>query len=353
MKIDTSDWKEFVISKLFDIYTGGDLIMSSLEDGNIPIASNSCENNNIASYTNYLDDRKLFDHNRSISIADRGCFQAFIQPKDFYIATRVKALVCKDFYDITINQLAFIASIINLESFKYNYGRNCCANLPFIKIKLPAKRENNKYVIDSKKQFNDSGFIPDWDYMEKHMCSLHNKAIKTKIKSAPKEPLNVNNWRYFEIKDLFFVKLSLGDIKIEDVDKGCTPLISSGENDNGLIGYITEEGDGIAQIFDENTITVDMFCNAFYQPKKYFSVSHGRVNILVPKFKMNKYTALFICTIINNEKFKYSYGRGLYSTEAGNLKIKLPFIIDNENNMVPNFALMEQYMKQLPYSDRI
>ena len=88
------------------------MLIGEVETGGIPIASNSSENNNIAGYTSFIPNRKLFDHKISISIADRGKFWEFIQPKDFYIGTRVKALVCK--YDkITINQLAFITTIIN------------------------------------------------------------------------------------------------------------------------------------------------------------------------------------------------------------------------------------------------
>lgn len=78
MKLNIADWKEFRIDKIFDIYTGGDLIMGDIEEGDIPIASNSTENNNIATYTNIIPNRKLFDHTKSISIADRGKFWAFI-----------------------------------------------------------------------------------------------------------------------------------------------------------------------------------------------------------------------------------------------------------------------------------
>ena len=47
------------------------------------------------------------------------------------------------------------------------------------------------------------------------------------------------------------------------------------------------------QLFSKNTITVDMFCKAYYQPDDYYAVSHGRVNILKPKFKMNKQSICF------------------------------------------------------------
>lgn len=172
-KLDVANWEEFTINHLFDIYTGGDLVISELEVGSIPVASNSCENNNIAFCTTKIHGRKLFNHKISISIADRGCYHAFIQPKDFYIATRVKALVIKDTIKITLKQLCFIVSVINQESFKFSYGRNCCANLPYIKIKLPIKHNSNGCpAIDKNRTYSDNGYIPDWQFMEDYINSL-------------------------------------------------------------------------------------------------------------------------------------------------------------------------------------
>ncbi len=171
--LNIDDWKDFSIKNLFKIYTGKDLIMSDTEEGNIPVASNSCENNNIACFVNNIDDREIFDHNVSLSIADRGKFWAFVQPKDFYIGTRAKALVWNKEHEITISQLSFIATIINQESFKYCYGRNCCDKLPSIIIKLPVQHTSDgDAVYDSDMKYSDEGFIPDWDFMDNYINSL-------------------------------------------------------------------------------------------------------------------------------------------------------------------------------------
>jgi hypothetical protein len=59
---------------------------------------------------------------------------------------------------------------------------------------------------------------------------------------------------------------------------------------------------------------------------------------------------LFLITILNANKYKYFYGRGIvikkYIKEE---TIKLP--IDSQNN--PDWQFMENYIKQLPYSDKI
>mgnify|MGYP004723268241 FL=1 len=155
--------------------------------------------------------------------------------------------------------------------------------------------------------------------------------------------LNTHVWKEFTIGDYFDVYLSSGDLKIDDCEPGNIPLISSGSTNNGIVGYIDEKGDGKAQIFKANCITVDMFCNAFYQNGDFYAVSHGRVNILCPKFKCNLQIGLFICSIIKKEQFKYSYGRAVYSSEIARMIIKLPSTPDNE----PDWNYMEQYIKSL------
>lgn len=155
--------------------------------------------------------------------------------------------------------------------------------------------------------------------------------------------LNVFSWKEFVIGDYFDVLLSAGDLKIDDCEVGDIPLVSSGSTQNGIVGYIDEKGDGKAQIFKGNCITVDMFCNAFYQNQDFYAVSHGRVNILYPKFKCNLQIGLFICSIIKKEQFKYSYGRAVYSSEISNMIIKLPSTTDG----LPDCGFMEDYIKSL------
>lgn len=157
--------------------------------------------------------------------------------------------------------------------------------------------------------------------------------------------LNTPLWKEFTIGDYFDVYLSSGDLKIDDCEPGNIPLISSGSTNNGIVGYIDEKGDGKAQIFKANCITVDMFCNAFYQNEDFYAVSHGRVNILCPKFKCNLQIGLFVCSIIKKEQFKYSYGRAVYSSEIARMIIKLPSTPDNE----PDWNYMEQYIKSIKH----
>lgn len=161
--------------------------------------------------------------------------------------------------------------------------------------------------------------------------------------------LNVTLWKEFQIKDLFTCCLSKGDLKADDCLDGDLPLISSGSNNNGIVKYIDKNGDGKAKIFDGNCLTVDMFCKCFYQKNDFYSVSHGRVNILVPKYKFNEYIGLFLVTVIDLQKFKYSYGRAVYSDVVKNMVIRLPVNKDN----LPDWEYMEEYIKSIEDNEKI
>lgn len=166
--------------------------------------------------------------------------------------------------------------------------------------------------------------------------------------------ISAYEWSYFKIKDLFDVELATGDIKAGECLPGDIPLISSGTLNNGVVEYIDEIGDGVSSIFGGNKITVDMFGQSFYQPDDFFSVSHGRVNVLNPKnADFNKYHGLFIATVINNEKYRFSYNRACYSGVIEELKIKLPSVTNSHGKKEVNWDLIESFMKCLNYSDLI
>lgn len=144
---------------------------------------------------------------------------------------------------------------------------------------------------------------------------------------------------------MFEIALSKGDNQPKKLLAGDIPLISAGENNNGVVAYI-KEGDGISQIFQGNTITIDMFGNAFYQPRDYYAVSHGRVNILIPnnviKNSFNEKTSLFFVAQLSKIKNLYSYSYMLTSKRIGNEKIILPTI----NNQIA-FDFMQDLMTAL------
>jgi hypothetical protein len=228
------------------------------------------------------------------------------------------------------------------------------------------RRTINNFLAFLVKESDAYGYELDWEWVQDYIKSLRYNTFDITSSKTEIVDFNVNEWKKFKIGKLFEIQLSKGDIKIDDMEIGNIPLISSGESNNGIVGFIDAYGDGKAEIFNGNKLTVDMFGNAFYQPNDFYAVSHGRVNILMPHFDLTKNIGLFISAIIKKEQYKYSYGRAVYSGVAADMDIVLPIqrsedntpLIDKEHKYsdegyIPDWQWMENYIKSLPYGERL
>ena len=364
MNLNTTNWKEFVLGRLFVIKKGKRLTSAEQEDGGNNYIGAIDSNNGIA---NHIAQAPIHKGN-TISLSYNGSVgEAFYQKDPYWATDDVNVLYSK--YEGFNEQIGlFIATVLKQEKYKFSYGRKWTLdNMNITIIKLPAQRNDDGTIyLDTSKKYSDDGYVPDWQWMENYIKSLHHKPLATRNKGTNVPQLNISSWKEFALKMLFNVELSKGDIKLDDVDRGTIQLVSSGDSNNGIVGNIDEKGDGKAEIFKGNKITIDMFGNPFYQENDFYAVSHGRVNILEPKFELNKPIGLFIASIIKKEQYKFSYGRAVYSEEASNMIIELPVQHNNDgtpcqdvnrtysdDGYIPDWVWMENYIKSLPYGDRL
>lgn len=340
--MDTTKWKWFRYDEIFNIKKGKRLTKENMTEGNTRYIGAIDSNNGVSSF---IGNNSQLHNGNTISVSYNGSIgYAFYQDKEFWATDDVNVLYPR--FELNKYTALFLCSLIEKEQYRFCYGRKW--DLEIMKqslIKLPVTTDGT----------------PDWQYMERYIKKtiipqLPQKAQNVWLKKYKTDSLNdnevqynTNEWKRFKLKDLFEVKLTKGDIKADRIDDGTVPLVSSGESNNGVVKYIIEEGDGVAETFPANTITLDMFCHAYYQPNDYYAVGHGRVNILIPKFQLNKYIGSFLTTIIDKEMYRFSYGRAVYSNVAEKLEIKLPVDI----NGTPNWKFMEDYIKSLPYSKNI
>ncbi len=170
--------------------------------------------------------------------------------------------------------------------------------------------------------------------------------LSNKFEQTSKVPLTeTSSWKEYVIEDLFEVSVSK-DPNLQNSNIGTTPYISSSSDNNGLTAYVDTEPSQ-----KSNTLTIarnGSVGSTFYQAKEY-AASPDDIRILTPKFEMNVYSALFIKTVIEKEKFRYAYGRKLGTKRIQKMVIKLPSAKSGE----PDYAYMEKYIKSLPYSDII
>lgn len=125
---------------------------------------------------------------------------------------------------------------------------------------------------------------------------------------------------------------------------GNVPFISRTALNNGCDGYVEVEAKFITK---GNCISIGgEGIYAFYQKENFAT---GTNICTLRNENLNQYVALFICTVLNQEIYRYSYGRARNLGRVENEIIKLPINAKGE----PDFEFMENYIKSLPYGDRL
>lgn len=168
--------------------------------------------------------------------------------------------------------------------------------------------------------------------------------LLTFIRSNTESAIETSRWKEFPITELFDVVLSSGDNQAKLLEEGDIPLVSSGKNlGNGICKRI-KEGDGKSELFDSNMITVDMFGKAYYQDNEFYAVSHGRINMLSPLFKLNRNIGLFICGVLDKRLGDiFAYGEMCNQSQLKKQKIPLPAT----SNGTPDWQHMDNYIDKL------
>ncbi len=156
---------------------------------------------------------------------------------------------------------------------------------------------------------------------------------------------SMSGWKFFLLSDLFDVTGSkttpldeLLEMESTHPENRKYPYITTKASNNGVDNYFPhytqEVGDGVLTI-DSATIGY-----VSYQTQNFSASDH--VEILTPKFKMNKYVGCFFQTILNLEQFRYGYGRKFNQIRIKETKLFLPYA-----NGQPDYKTMETTIRRI------
>ncbi len=126
--------------------------------------------------------------------------------------------------------------------------------------------------------------------------------------------------KQFKISYLF--KIESGDFHAKsELDPGHVPLISCGEENNGLVGYydIPEEKT------HHRVLTVSF--NGFPLTTKFHPYRFGAkddVAVLLPLEPMSDSVLIYIAAILNGMRWRYSYGRKCFKEKLQDVDLLLP-----------------------------
>lgn len=185
---------------------------------------------------------------------------------------------------------------------------------------------------------------PDWAYMESYMANLETKVAESltllqAAKDAEKKKVDTREWGSFALGTLFNIVKGKRLTKAE-MKSGKTPFIGSSALNNGCTAMIGNDKNQ----HPENTITVcynGSVGETFYQDQPY--IASDDVNVLYPKFTMNRQIALFIVPLIKGVSSRYDYIDKWKKEAMEADKIYLPV----DKNGDPDWDYMEEHMKMV------
>lgn len=325
-QIDTKQWKEFVIKNLFTVKRPSARSQANYEDGDVPFVASGNFNNGVLKYLQPKEN-EILDSGNCITVSPIDG-SSFYQEDDFLGRGGAGSSIIL-LYNPNLNLYNgyFIATVIRTVCRKYAYSD--MANKDTIgaeKIKLPV----------------DETGSPDFSYMESYMKNLELAVSSslTDLQSAKKfgvsGKIDISRWKLFKISDLFNVQKGKRLTKA-DMKDGKIRFIGASAINNGITAYISND----EHLHSQNTITLSYngsIGEAFYQDEVFWASDD--VNVLYPKFEMNRGIAFFIIPLLKTAGKRYAFVDKWKKEDMEKSKIPLPADIDGN----PDYKYMENYV---------
>lgn len=250
---------------------------------------------------------------------------SFVQEYPFYTAQNVAVL--RPLEAMTFAQKLYMCLCIRANRFRYGaFGRE--ANRTLRVLEVPSLSEFPAWVVGAG------------------MGAIEQSSASAA--DTPTPQLATAEWQEFVLGELFDIRKGARLTKADQVP-GDTPYIGAIDRNNGVSNYISHVPHHAG-----GTITVNYngsVAEAFYQPVPFWASDD--VNVLYPKgHTFTPAIALFLATIIRQEKYRYSYGRkwGLERMKVSTIKLPTKAgAVPPE----PDWDFMERFIQTRPYSSHL
>lgn len=307
------------ISDLFVLHQGNGFELYNMnisDNSGINFISRTAQNNGVVAQVEREGMKEPFPAGYITVALGGSVLSSFVQIEPFYTAFHIMVLEPKR--NMSFNEKLFYCMCIQNNAYRYSYGRQ--ANKTLKNIVLPDT-------------------IPEW-VKNVEICPL-----ATAKKDKPKD-LDMKKWNNYKMDCLFNFEKGKRLTKA-DIVQGEINFLGAISENNGV-----RENIETSYYWEPNCITVNYngsVGEAFYQSEPFWASDD--VNVLYAKdfWKMNKYVAMFLITVIKANKYRFSYGRKWTLEKMKETIIKLPSKRDGN----PDFTYMEEYIRSLPYSDKI
>ena len=314
--------EDVALTEIFDVSYGNKFDLNKMEavsggENVVAFVGRSSQNNGVSAFVRPRPNVEPFEAgNLTVALGGSKVLSSFVQMHAFYTAQNVSVLKPKK--ALGFNQKVYYCVCIRHNRFRYSaFGRE--ANRTIGDLRVPE-------TID----------IPDWvnSTEEQDISGI----AQPSDEGAALPP--VSEWKHFRLEDLFEFEKGRR-LTRSDMTQGIVPFVGASDSNNGITAFVGQE-----PRHSGGTITVSYngsVGEAFYQPVPYFASDD--INVLKPKFEMAAGTALFLCTLIRKEKYRYSYGRKWHLERMRTSTVRVP--VDSLGE--PDWKLVSKYMHGLRF----
>lgn len=333
-ELNQHKWQAFVLDEIFDIRaTQSSIDKKKLVNlaGTIPYITRSDKNNGIDMFIGEQPNYKKDEGNVLTIGLDTQTI--FYQPIPFYTGQNIQVIRHSR---MNRYNASFLIVAIKILLQKFNWGGNgaTLTRLKRSKVFLPI---TDQHEID-------------WEFMEDYMRRKETLLLKPAVEQLCKRLINKeisgggkllsSQWKPFSFTDVF-TEIQRGKrLKKADHTEGSIPYVSSTALNNGVDGFIGNEG--CVRKF-EDCITIansGSVGSAFFHQYEFVASDH--VTQLKRK-GLDKYAYLFMVPIINRLSEKYSFNREINDERIKREKILLP--VNKEGEI--DFAFMSSFMQEV------
>ena len=305
----------------------------------LPALTAGIENQGLNNYVP-IDNATILQNVISISANGANTGVTFFQSNKFTVLQDAYVIDWKDpSIEFNRNNGVFISSVINgVLHGKYEWTNKAgWIRVQDEKIYLPTK--NGKIDFDFMETFVaelEAQRVAELkNYLE--VSGLDNYELSAEELKALQDYENIE-FKEFKYQEIF-EKIAQGRrLKKSDQIDGNIPFVMSGVTNTGIVNYISNP----VAMFPKNSITLDIFGNAFYRPYDFGAGDDTGVywneNNIFTKDSM-----LFITTSMRTSVLgKYDYGKKLRSSQSKHIKMSLPV-----KNGKPDVDYMEIFTKAI------
>ena len=298
--------KSVPLHELFTVKSGDFHAIKELDPGRIPLVSCGDINHGLVGYFDVPKEKRYRD---AITVAYNGQpLTAKFRPYIFGAKDDIGILKPHD--EVGPRAMVYVATVLNARRWRYSYGRKCFKNkLETVEIEVPViKTDDGSLRLD---EIYIDGLL------NKISLDMHPKLTVASL------PATVPSMTWVEKRLDEIFELKRGDFhSLKPLATGDYATVSRTESDNGVVGYF-ERPDG-SILYSPGLITVSTVSgDAFVQVESFIVTDN--VIVCMPPEPMRTTSAFFIATMINQQKWRYSYGRQCYKEKLSALSIQVPW----------------------------